>query len=124
MKTVCFIFAALAVALVKGDEISDCKCNSLREPRKDPDGIVRCHAKRVFLLPVECNLPIYPDCTCSEPATAKTLTPDHETNRTEYSCTKYGHGKLIKKWPCENEDEWNKFYEEYPNLKPLTTATV
>ncbi|KAF5284414.1 hypothetical protein FQA39_LY17089 [Lamprigera yunnana] len=27
-------------------------------------------------------------------------------------------GEFIKRWPCENEEEWNDFYAKYPDYKP------
>ncbi|XP_072389744.1 uncharacterized protein [Diabrotica undecimpunctata] len=118
MKTVRIIFAALAVAIVRTDEIDDCKCRSLFEPRKDLDGIVRCFLGDSKFPPQECNAPIYPECICTDPATAEPETPKGKNRVPEFKCIQTENDQLIKKGPCENEDDWNKFYEEYPHLKP------
>nr|CAI5823019.1 unnamed protein product [Callosobruchus analis] len=49
---------------------------------------------------IPCNTPEPPRCNCTN-ATAVTR------------CSRYSAGDEVEKWPCENEDEWTVFKQEW-----------
>nr|CAI5823023.1 unnamed protein product [Callosobruchus analis] len=53
-----------------------------------------------------CNTPEPPRCNCTN-ATAVTV------DVTGTRCSRYRAGNEVEKWPCENEDEWAVFKQEW-----------
>ena len=101
-----------AVAFVLADEVDDCKCPDGYHATKDANtGGAICSGDRVFALR-PCNVPQRPRCVCGEGVTAIT------NDATGTWCTKSENGEEVKRWACENEDEWKEFFEKYPDEKP------
>lgn len=92
------------------DEISDCKCWDGYKPMKSDNG-VRCYGI-LLLHAMNCNEPERPDCKCSGEISGIL------SDATGTWCTYYQKGKETKKWACENKEEWDKFFKQYPKEKP------
>ncbi|KAF5284415.1 hypothetical protein FQA39_LY17090 [Lamprigera yunnana] len=58
-----------------------------------------------------CNEPEPPQCKCNQNAT------DILNEDTGLWCRTFTKGAEIKRWKCENQDEWAKFFEKHPNYK-------
>ncbi|KAF2896902.1 hypothetical protein ILUMI_09275 [Ignelater luminosus] len=87
----------------------ECKCWDGYEPKIGADG-PECSGISI-LRTVPCNESQPPQCKCSGNVTG--ILKDE----TGIWCSTYAEGKETKRWECENKDEWNKFYEEYPDYK-------
>lgn len=57
-----------------------------------------------------CNFPKTPTCKCT--GNVSNILKD----RTGTWCTRYSKGEELMRWPCENRDDWVKFFELYPEL--------
>ncbi|XP_028130049.1 uncharacterized protein LOC114326046 isoform X3 [Diabrotica virgifera virgifera] len=115
MSIVGIVFAALAVALVTADEISDCRCVPGHEARKDFDGVVKCHfPPNLIMLPYDCNITDYPPCICSGSTEPEKIL----TTAKGFECKEVEQVKPLKfrRWPCENKEEWEKYYEKQKTL--------
>lgn len=92
----------------KADDLSDCKCWEGYKAKKTDDG-VRCIGV-LLLHAMECNEPKRPDCKC----TGNVGGILYDTTGTW--CTK-NEKEELKKWACENKEEWETFFKEYPDEK-------
>lgn len=54
---------------------------------------------------MECNLPEVPVCECSSDATA--IMQD----RKGIWCIKYKRGREVRRWLCENMEEWAEYFQ-------------
>lgn len=112
------ILALLAVTYVLADDdITKCKCNEGYEARKDPDGKVKCYGILLKAI-MPCNLVSHPKCKCSEPVTS-VLTDANGT-----WCTQFTKGKEIKRWECENKEEWEEFFKNHSEFKKTSDSTT
>lgn len=57
-----------------------------------------------------CNMPKLPKCECSG-GISNILKDESGT-----WCTKYTKGEEQMRWPCENAQEWDDFFQKNPNL--------
>lgn len=90
--------------------VEECKCGKGFLATKYPDGSIMCKGN-LHQLDLPCNLVIPPHCNCTEASGVS-------KENTGTFCEKFNDGIQFKKWPCENEDEWEQFYEEHPDLRP------
>ncbi|XP_019870789.1 uncharacterized protein LOC109599267 [Aethina tumida] len=76
-----------------------CVCFTGYEPIYVNDGWLCEHNYRIY----PCNAVEGPKCVCS----------GEESNvlrdKAGVSCVLYKKGKEIKRWPCENQEEWDEF---------------
>lgn len=85
--------------------LEDCKCWAGYEPQKNKDGQAECHG--TFLLTIRpCNVPEPPQCKCSGEVNGIL------NDGTGTYCSYRVKGEEVKKWKCENEDEWKKYEED------------
>ncbi|CAH1110136.1 unnamed protein product [Psylliodes chrysocephalus] len=57
-----------------------------------------------------CNMIKSPKCKCS--GVVSNILKD----RTGTWCTRYNRGKELKRWPCENIEEWDDFFRKHPDF--------
>lgn len=86
-----------------------CKCWEGYEPQLFQDGEVACIG---WLLPtlMECNVPEPPRCVCSGEVTG-ILTDSSGT-----WCSIYSKGEEIKRWACENKEDWRRYNKEKQSI--------
>lgn len=105
MNLYVLLLALISVAFA--DELSDCKCLEGYRPDKTPEGVVMCYG--IFnkaLAP--CNLVQRPRCKCGPEVTGIL------SDASGVWCVKNVRGKQIKRWQCENREEWEDFYRHHP----------
>lgn len=107
--SIIFLFIAL-VTLTRADELSGCKCWTGYRAMKSDDG-VRCFGI-LLLHSMDCNEPERPDCKCSGDVNGIL------SDATGTWCSQNQKDGENKKWACENKEEWEKFFKQYPNEKP------
>ncbi|KAJ8933623.1 hypothetical protein NQ318_002821 [Aromia moschata] len=91
-------------------ELSECKCHTGFEPKAIEER-VKCVGTYVTTTK-PCNVPERPSCKCSGNVSAI-------LNNIEGTwCLEYARGLELRRWPCENQEEWERFYREYPNERP------
>lgn len=104
-----FIISAFLV-IANADELENCKCPDGYVAAKNDNGLI-CNG--IFLKAImPCNLPHRPRCVCSPPVTA--ILSEHGG----VWCYQARRGIEIKRWPCENTDEWDEFYAQNPEEAP------
>lgn len=82
------------------DSIENCKC-WINYVARRLDGKVQCHSV-LSLATIPCNIPANPGCICEKDRVFSIM-----TDKDGMWCLGQG-----KKWPCENEDEWNEYEKE------------
>lgn len=88
-------------------EKTTCNCWKGYEPQEQHDGTLACVG--VYLLHImDCNVVQPPRCHCTK-ATGII------TDKAGTSCALFRRGKEIRRWPCENEKEWETFLAENPD---------
>ncbi|KAK5641184.1 hypothetical protein RI129_009731 [Pyrocoelia pectoralis] len=112
MKYVAIILnIAFFVSIVHGKSIKKieetCKCWEGYKAKGDGSECVGILVRPVMA----CNEPEPPPCKCTENAT------DIINESTGLWCRNYVKGVEIKRWRCENQDEWAKFFQRYPDYK-------
>lgn len=108
MKLPCALLLLAVFALTSADELSDCKCWTGYQAAKTPEGIY-CNGIYLFHT-MECNVPEPPRCVCNSDATGIL------TDKTGTWCSQYFRGKELKRWHCENKQEWEEYLGELPPL--------
>ncbi|KAJ8972192.1 hypothetical protein NQ317_005189 [Molorchus minor] len=103
-------FLLLVTPLTNSAELSECKCHEGFEPRTVEDK-VKCVGTYVTTTKA-CNIPERPRCKCLGSVSA-ILNDDGGT-----WCLEYAAGVELRRWPCENQKEWVRFYKEHPNEWP------
>lgn len=102
------IVIALFGLIVNGDELSDCKCGEGQQAQKTPEG-VKCLGILTKII-VPCNVPRIPTCRCTGDATASV----NSANEGSY-CVQSKEGKEVKRWDCENKEEWAEYKKNNNN---------
>lgn len=98
------LFFLTVSALTLADELENCKCWSGYEPASTPEGVL---CQGIYLLhTMECNIPQPPRCICNSDATGIL------TDKTGIWCAQYFRGKEIRRWHCENKEDWDKYYHK------------
>nr|CAI5823022.1 unnamed protein product [Callosobruchus analis] len=82
-----------------------CRCHKGFIATPGSSGMYKCYGVYVKML-MPCNTPEPPRCNCTN-ATAVTV------DVTGTRCSRYRAGNEVEKWPCENEDEWAVFKQEW-----------
>ncbi|KAF5295148.1 hypothetical protein FQR65_LT10536 [Abscondita terminalis] len=84
-------------------------CNCWEGYKANGDGT---ECQGILVRPVmPCNEPEPPQCKCSTDAT------DILNEDTGLWCRTYVKGVEVKRWKCENQDEWGKFFAKHPDFK-------
>lgn len=102
--------SCLAISTINGKAAENCKCWDGYEANNGPDGP---ECRGILLLhSMPCNEPQPPQCKCSGNVTG--ILKDE----TGIWCSTYAEGKEVKRWSCENAEDWKKFFEQNPEYKP------
>ncbi|KAJ8934218.1 hypothetical protein NQ314_013496 [Rhamnusium bicolor] len=110
MKNSATILLLTVLTITYADELSDCKCWDGYEAKKSQDGV---HCSGILVFHAQpCNIPERPKCVCS--GNVNGILSDAEGTW----CAEYSEGKGQRKWACENKEDWDKFFKQYPNEKP------
>lgn len=109
MLHVSTLFVVILASFCYADKLSDCKCWAGFEAKKSESG-VKCFGTGLLHI-MDCNEPERPDCKCSGEVSGKL------SDASGMWCTQLAADGL-KKWACENKEEWDKFFKKYPNEKP------
>lgn len=91
--------------------LENCKCWTGYEPAKNGDKI-ECQGKLILSLR-PCNVPEPPQCKCTGEVNG--ILNDGTGTYCSYSVK----GENVKKWKCENEEEWTKYEEAYKKYQEL-----
>lgn len=102
------LLGALLVILANGDEVPDCKCSPGTEAKQTPEGPKCLGIRTKIILP--CNLPKIPTCLCTGDATASV----NSVKEGSY-CVQNEDGKEVKRWDCENAEEWEEYNKNKDN---------
>ncbi|CAH1181656.1 unnamed protein product [Phyllotreta striolata] len=98
ISTLLVLLFAVMFSKIDSFEMDGCLCKIGSTPRRDFDGTIKCWQDDVYNI-TECMTKA-PGCRCSDP-TAEVLESDDEV-----VCSNLGIKNTVKRWPCENKDEW------------------
>ncbi|ENN70817.1 uncharacterized protein LOC125504762 [Dendroctonus ponderosae] len=87
---------------------SSCKCWQDYQAEIGESGLQCVALDQFHVMP--CNMPKLPKCECSG-GISNILKDESGT-----WCTKYTKGEEQMRWPCENAQEWDDFFQKNPNL--------
>ncbi|XP_057667922.1 uncharacterized protein LOC130900931 [Diorhabda carinulata] len=85
----------------------DCRCLDNYEARNDPKSGYKCYGL-VSKVISNCNTIRRPKCLCTDPTGVL-------TDATGTWCTEYRSGREIRRWSCENRNDWEAFFTQYPD---------
>lgn len=109
----CIIILAF-IPLVFADEISDCTCLEGYRPQLDEDGKAMCYGIHVKAF-APCNMIKKPTCQCGPEVTGIL------NDASGVWCVTYNRGRRVKKWRCENREEWETFlHHQHPNVQHVS----
>lgn len=104
--TAAILFLAV-YSVFAADELTveNCKCWTGYKASKSSEGTVQCEG--IMLLNIRpCNVPEPPECKCTGEVNGIL------NDGTGTYCSLRMKGQEVKKWKCENEEEWKKYEEE------------
>ncbi|XP_017770111.1 PREDICTED: uncharacterized protein LOC108557909 [Nicrophorus vespilloides] len=111
VKSVLCLAFLVCVYGQKVTKLEDCNCWEGYEAKQDNDGKIMCQGKMVLALK-PCNLPEAPKCVCTEDTVTGILSDAEGT-----WCNQRKAGKEVKRWPCENKDEWSAYKVKYAEFE-------
>ncbi|XP_076268808.1 uncharacterized protein LOC143201565 [Rhynchophorus ferrugineus] len=88
--------------------LSSCKCWENYKADMGDNGLQCIALDQFHIMP--CNMPKSPKCICSG-GISSILKDESGT-----WCTKYSKGEELRRWPCENRQEWDDFLKKNPNV--------
>lgn len=97
----------LCLTAVLAVTLENCKCRPGLVPKETGDGI-QCSGI-VLKIITPCNIPYEPSCKCTGDVSSIKKTKDGVW------CVKSESGKEVKKWDCENKEEWDEYKKKQEN---------
>ncbi|XP_030747930.1 uncharacterized protein LOC115876337 isoform X2 [Sitophilus oryzae] len=87
---------------------TSCKCWENYRADVGENGLQCVALDQFHIMP--CNMPKSPKCICSG-GISSILKDESGT-----WCTKYSNGEELRRWPCENRQEWDDFLKKNPTV--------
>ncbi|XP_028130050.1 uncharacterized protein LOC114326046 isoform X2 [Diabrotica virgifera virgifera] len=110
MKLVVLTLSIAIISMVVAEDHPKCTCQEGFYAKEDNSGSARCITfDKKYTLP--CNTP---PCVCSGNLAEVRVSDEG------LACSEFHFGAELKKWPCENKDDWLLFEtSKYPIKKNL-----